>query len=179
MIRVSCLALSFVCAPLAGFAEMALTSPDLADGGVLPAEQVLSGFGCTGANLSPALNWSGAPEGTKSFVLTAYDPDAPTGSGWWHWTVANIPGDVAGLPKGASPAAMPAGAIEARTDFGAPGFGGACPPEGAAPHRYIFTIFAISEATLPLDAGASGALVGFYANAMSLGKASLTVTYGR
>ena len=160
-------------------AEMTLTSPDFADGAALPAAQVFNAMGCTGGNLSPALDWSGAPEGTKSFILTAYDPDAPTGSGWWHWTVANIPADVTGLAAGASATALPTGAVEGRTDFGAPGFGGACPPEGAAPHRYIFRIYAMPEAALPLDGSASGAMFGYYANAMALDHAELTATYGR
>ena len=179
MIRPVFLCFAFACAPNLALAQMRLTSSDLVDGGTLPADQVFNGFGCSGANLSPALAWSGAPEGTKSFILTAYDPDAPTGSGWWHWTVANIPAGVTALAEGASPAAMPAGAVEGRTDFGTPGFGGACPPEGAAPHRYVFTVFAMPEAALPLDANASGAMVGFYATAMALDKALLTVTYGR
>ena len=179
MIRHVFLFAAIACAPLGASAEMALTSPDMTGGGTLPADQVLNGFGCVGANLSPALAWSGAPEGTKSFVLTAYDPDAPTGSGWWHWTVANIPAGVTSLAKGASPAAIPAGAVEGRTDFGTSGFGGACPPEGAAPHRYVFTIFAIPEAALALDASSSGAMVGFYANAMAVDRADLTGTYGR
>jgi hypothetical protein len=166
-------------APLPGFAEMTLTSPDFADGGSLPEAQVLNGFGCAGANLSPALEWSGLPEGTKSLILTLYDPDAPTGSGWWHWTVVNIPADAAGLPAAASSANLPEGAVEGRTDFGAPGFGGACPPEGGAAHPYVFTLYAIPEAVLPIDANSSGAMVGFYANAMALERATLTVTFGR
>lgn len=160
-------------------AELTLTSPDFTVGGPLSEAQVLDGFGCSGGNTSPALNWSGAPEGTKSFVLTVYDPDAPTGSGWWHWTVANIPADVTGLAAGASPENLPAGAVEGRTDFGAPGFGGACPPEGAAPHRYVFTLYAMPEASLPLDANASGAIFGYYANAMALEHAVLTASFGR
>lgn len=171
--------LALCLAPLPALAEMTLTSPDFTEGGALPEAQELNGFGCDGANISPALEWSGLPEGTKSLILTVYDPDAPTGSGWWHWTVANIPADVSGLPAGASPANLPAGAVEGRTDFGAPGFGGACPPEGGAPHPYVFTLYAIPETTLPLDANASGAMVGFYANAMALEKATLTATYGR
>ncbi len=164
---------------LPAHADLMLTSPDFADGATLPEAQVLSGFGCTGGNLSPALSWSGAPEGTQSFILTLYDPDAPTGSGWWHWTVVNIPAGVTELPAGASPDTLPAGAVEGRTDFGSPGYGGACPPEGAAPHRYVFTLYAMPEASLPLDAGSSGAMVGFYAHAMALDRAELTVTYGR
>lgn len=172
-------ALAIVLAAGPALAEMTLTSPDFADGGALPEAQVLDGFGCSGANVSPALAWSGAPEGTKSFILTAFDPDAPTGSGWWHWTVANIPADVTGLASGASPAALPEGAVEGRTDFGAPGFGGACPPEEAAPHHYVFTLYAMPEALLPLDGAASGAMFGYYANAMALDRAVLTATFGR
>jgi Raf kinase inhibitor-like YbhB/YbcL family protein len=175
--RIFALALTLLTSP--ALAEMVLTSPDFTDGGTLPAAQVLNGFGCEGPNLSPALNWSGVPEGAQSLILTLYDPDAPTGSGWWHWTVANIPADVTGLPAGVTADTLPAGAVEGRTDFGSPGFGGACPPEGAAPHRYVFTLFAIPEAALPIDANASGALVGFYANAMALETATLTATYGR
>lgn len=160
-------------------AEMKLISPDFTDGGALPDAQVLNGFGCSGPNISPELAWSGVPEGTKSFVVTAYDPDAPTGSGWWHWTVANIPADVTGLAAGASPSGLPAGAVEGRTDFGSPGFGGACPPEGDAPHRYVFTVYAMPEASLPLDGNASGAMFGFYARSMALEEAVLTATYGR
>jgi Raf kinase inhibitor-like YbhB/YbcL family protein len=173
------LAFALCLAASPALAEMTLTSPDFAEGGTLPVAQVFNAMGCTGGNTSPGLEWSGAPEGTKSFLLTAYDPDAPTGSGWWHWTVANIPAGVTGLPAGASPAALPEGAVEGRTDFGAPGFGGACPPEGAAPHRYVFTIYAMPEATLPLDANASGAMFGFYANAMALDHATLTASFGR
>lgn len=164
---------------LPAHAELSLTSPDFTEGATLPKAQVLNGFGCSGGNLSPALDWSGAPEGTKSYILTLFDPDAPTGSGWWHWTVANIPASVTGLAAGASPAGLPKGAVEGRTDFGAAGFGGACPPEGAAPHRYVFTLYAMPEAVLPLDANASGAMVGFYAKAMALETAELTATFGR
>lgn len=160
-------------------AEMTLTPPDFLNGGTLPEAQVLNGFGCAGANTSPALVWSGAPEGAKSFLLTVYDPDAPTGSGRWHWAVANIPADVTGLAAGASPAGLPEGAVEGRTDFGAPGFGGACPPEGAAPHRYVFTLYAMPEAALPLDGNASGAMFGFYALGLALEHVVLTATYGR
>jgi Raf kinase inhibitor-like YbhB/YbcL family protein len=173
------LAFALCLAASPALAEMTLTSPDFAEGGTLPVAQVFNAMGCSGGNTSPALEWSGAPDGTKSFLLTAYDPDAPTGSGWWHWTVANIPAGVTGLPAGASPAALPEGAVEGRTDFGAPGFGGACPPEGAAQHRYVFTIYAMPEATLPLDANASGAMFGFYANAMALDHATLTASFGR
>ena len=93
-------------------------------------EQVYNGFGCTGKNLSPQLSWDKAPSGTKSFAITAYDPDAPTGSGWWHWIAFNIPASVNSLDSGASGNSMPAGTVESRTDYGSTGFGGACPPVG-------------------------------------------------
>ncbi|RZJ43936.1 MAG: YbhB/YbcL family Raf kinase inhibitor-like protein, partial [Brevundimonas sp.] len=108
-----------------------LTSNDITDGGVLADAQVKA-LG----NTSPHLAWSGAPKGTKSYAVTVYDPDAPTGSGFWHWTVANIPANVSDLPTGGP---VPSGAVEGRTDYGKAGFGGAAPPPGHGPHRYIFT----------------------------------------
>lgn len=146
----------------------------------LPMKQVFNGFGCTGENISPALEWSGAPKDTKSFAITVYDPDAPTGSGWWHWTVVNIPATVTKIEEGASNnKKLPEGAVEGRTDYGKPGFGGACPPQGDKPHRYIFTVYALKTDKLDVNAESSGALVGFNLNANSLGKATFTVKYGR
>ncbi len=175
---VACAALSLFAG--SAMAEMTLSSTDIAEGAVLEDAQVFSGFGCDGQNLSPALSWSGAPEGTQSFIVTAYDPDAPTGSGWWHWAVFNLPGDVVSLPEGAGTGdALPDGAIHARNDFSQNAFGGACPPEGAAPHRYVFTVYAMPQEALPLDETASGALVGFFANTTSLDRASITALYGR
>lgn len=162
-------------------AEMLLTSADLSEGGTLKANQLFNGFGCTGGNLSPDLSWSGVPEGTKSLALTVFDPDAPTGSGWWHWTVFNIPADATGLAVGAGSgkAALPKGAVQGRTDFGQPGFGGACPPAGEAPHHYVFTLFALKAPSLPIDDTASGAMVGFMARSNAIATATLTATYGR
>lgn len=146
----------------------------------LPNKQVFNGFGCAGENISPALEWSGAPKDTKSFAVTVYDPDAPTGSGWWHWTVVNIPATVTKIEEGASNnKKLPEGAVEGRTDFGKPGFGGACPPVGDKPHRYIFTVYALKTDKLDVNAEASGAMVGFNLNANALGKATFTVKYGR
>src|SRR6266851_1544967 len=128
---------------------MQLTSASFSDGDYLPLDHILSadfGFGCAGGNKSPQLAWSGAPDGTKSFALTVFDPDAPTGSGFWHWVVVNIPAGVAELPLDAgNPKAnsLPRGARQIRTDFGAPGFGGPCPPTGDHPHRYLFTVYAV------------------------------------
>ena len=137
-------------------------------------------FGCDGGNVSPDLAWSGAPEGTKSFALTLYDPDAPTGSGWWHWVVVDIPGDATGLPAGASgdAAKLPEGTRETRTDAGAPGYVGPCPPPGPA-HRYVVTLTALKVDGLDVPSDASAAMVGYAAGANALGRAELTVTYGR
>ena len=152
-----------------------LTSNDLTDGGQLPDAQVYAK-----GNVSPHLSWSGAPEGTKSFAITCYDPDAPTGSGFWHWTVANIPADVSELATGAGTPGngdLPSGAIQGRTDFGQPGFGGAAPPEGHGPHRYIFTVFAVDVERLDVNADNSGAVYGFNLHFHTLAKASITGTY--
>ncbi|WP_294228664.1 kinase inhibitor [uncultured Shimia sp.] len=158
----------------------ALTSSDVAEGQTLDNKFVLNGFGCEGGNTSPALAWSNAPEGTKSFVVTAYDPDAPTGSGWWHWVAFDISAKVTSLDQGAGSVdgAMPEGAIQSRTDFGATGFGGACPPPGEV-HRYVFTVHALGLEKLGLDENASAALVGFMTGANSLGSATVTAVYTR
>ena len=146
-----------------------LTSTDFADGGTLPDAQVQAK-----GNRSPQLSWSGAPEGTKSFAITCFDPDAPTGSGFWHWTVANIPADVTELARGAK---VPEDAVEGRTDFGEPGFGGAAPPKGHGPHRYIFTVFAVDTERLSLSSDSSGAIFGFNLHFHTLAKASITGVY--
>lgn len=162
--------------------DFTLTSPTLQPGATLPAAQVYQGFGCHGGNLSPALAWSGAPRGTKSFVLTAYDPDAPTGSGWWHWVVYNLPVTTRALPEGAGRAdgsLLPAGARQGRTDFGSIGYGGACPPAGDKPHRYRFTLHALKVGALDLPPDASAAMIGFMVHASQLGQASLEFAYGR
>jgi Raf kinase inhibitor-like YbhB/YbcL family protein len=160
-----------------GASALELKSPDIAPGGVIDNTFVFKGFGCTGANLSPALEWSGAPEGTKSFALLVHDPDAPTGgAGWWHWLVVDIPADVHSLARGAPP---PPGAREIATDFGAPGYGGPCPPTGDKPHHYHFTIYALKVAKLDLPPKASAALAGFTVNANALAKATLTGLFSR
>ena len=179
-VAVASLALSGV-AQAAGFS---LTSPDFKNNGTIPDKNVYSGFGCTGENVSPALEWKNAPANAKSFALTVYDPDAPTGSGWWHWVVFNIPANVTSLPKGAGDVGkklMPRGAIQSRTDFGSDGYGGPCPPKGDAPHHYQITVFAVDVDKLPdaKDHSASAALVGFDLHFHTLGKATLTGVYGR
>lgn len=159
-----------------------VTTPAFKDGGTIQMAQVFNSFGCTGGNHSPELAWSGAPAGTKSFAVTIYDPDAPTGSGFWHWTVFNIPADVTKLPADAGDekgTGLPAGAIQGRTDFGFSHFGGPCPPVGDAPHHYHVTVYALKTDKLPLDAMSPGALVGFYIHMNSLGKATITGMFGR
>ncbi|WP_275661926.1 YbhB/YbcL family Raf kinase inhibitor-like protein [Laribacter hongkongensis] len=157
-----------------------LTSPDVSEGRPLAAAQVFNGMGCTGGNQSPALNWTNLPAGTKSLAVTAYDPDAPTGSGWWHWVVVNLPASTKGLPAGAATGkGLPAGALELRTDFGQPGYGGACPPPGHGMHRYQFTVWALSVDKLPLEASSSPAMAGFMIRQHALGQATLTGTYAR
>ena len=136
-------------------------------------------LGCGGGNASPELRWSGAPEGTQAYAITVYDPDAPTGSGWWHWMVYNIPAGTTQLPRGAGSSAaapMPAGAVQSLNDYSQLGYGGPCPPPGPA-HHYIFTVYALKVARLELNANASNALIGFNLNANMLAKASFTATY--
>jgi Raf kinase inhibitor-like YbhB/YbcL family protein len=157
-----------------------LSSPDIAEGKTLSAAQVANTFGCTGGNLSPALNWKNAPAGTRSFAVTVYDPDAPTGSGWWHWVVYDIPASAAGLPASAVvKAALPAGSKQGRNDAGARNFGGACPPPGDKPHRYVFTVHALKVDKLEVPEDASAALIGFMLHATGLGTATITATYSR
>jgi len=164
---IAALGLSVFGAGAANAQGMTLTSADLKQGGTIANEQVFKGFGCSGGNLSPALNWSGAP-----------------GSGWWHWVVFNIPPATTSLPKGAGDVSrklMPEGAIQSRTDFGADGYGGPCPPAGDKPHHYHITVFAVDVDKLP-DAtsdAASAALVGFDLHFHTLAKATLTGLYGR
>ena len=170
------------CAPLASAAGFALSSPTIKPGSTLTDAQVFNGFGCTGKNVSPALKWSGAPKDTKSFALTVYDPDAPTGSGWWQWVIYNIPASASEIPEGAGTAdgkGLPAGSQQGRTDFGAPGFGGACPPPGDKPHRYIFTVYALKTDKLDIPPDGTAALVGYMINANKLASATFTAKYGR
>ena len=168
--------------PFAYAAGFSLTSSELKAGGMMPKSFEFNGFGCAGDNKSPALKWSGAPAGTKSFAVTVYDPDAPTGSGWWHWVVVNIPASVTELASNAGAvggANLPAGASNVKVDFGFAGWGGTCPPQGDKPHRYIFTVYALKTDKLDLPADATSALAGFMINANKLGKASFTSRYGR
>ena len=162
--------------------KFTLTSPDVKPGATIPLRHVGNFMGCPGQNVSPALQWSGAPAGTKSFVVTTYDPDAPTGSGFWHWVVYNIPASATTLPEGAGDPkghALPSGATQGNTDMAQPGYIGPCPPQGDKPHRYIFTVYALKTAKLDLPANATAAMVGFNVHGNQLAKATLTGKWGR
>lgn len=159
-----------------------LRSPTIPPGATFPYAQRFEGFGCRGGNRSPALAWKDTPQGTRSFALTLYDPDAPTGAGWWHWVLVDLPATTRGLPAGAGdPAgtALPAGARQLRNDFGSLGYGGPCPPAGSPPHHYVFTVYALKVDQLSLPADASPELAGFMIHADALGSATMTVRYGR
>ncbi len=157
-------------------------SSAIKNGKLIAEEQVFDGFGCSGKNVSPDLTWSAGPKGTESYAVTMYDPDAPTGSGWWHWLVFNIPADVTRLEKGFgsghSKQNIP-GVVQSKTDFGKPGYGGPCPPPGNKPHHYVFTVYALKTKTLQLDADSSGAMVGFQVRHNKLDEGKITAKYGR
>lgn len=168
--------------PQAQAASFTISSSTVRPNQTLSIDQVYNGFGCYGRNLSPAISWQNPPAGTKSFAVTAYDPDAPTGSGWWHWVVYNLPANVTSLPVNAGEATganLPAGTVQGRTDFGTAGYGGACPPPGDKPHRYVFTVHALKVEKLELPADATAALVGYMINANRLDKASFTARFSR
>jgi len=172
---------AFIAAAPAARSNFVLTSKDLRVDHPIANAQVYSGMGCDGQNQSPELSWTGAPAGTKTFAITMYDPDAPTGSGWWHWVVFNIPADVTSLPSGAGDPGknlLPPGAVLGNTDFGMPAYGGPCPPPGDKPHRYSVTLFAL-DGSLSIPEHATAAYVGFNINAHTIGKATLRALYGR
>jgi Raf kinase inhibitor-like YbhB/YbcL family protein len=161
-----------------------VTSNSFKDGDYLAKDFILSadfGFGCAGGNTSPHLAWSDAPAGTKSFAITCFDPDAPTGSGFWHWLVVNIPATVSELAQGAGNTGgkLPAGALQTRTDLGTPGYFGPCPPEGDHPHRYLFTVFAVKTDKLDVKADTSAAVIGFNLHFNTLAKASIMGLFKR
>ncbi len=158
-------------------------SPDIIAGKPIDNKFVLNGFGCKGDNTSPAVQWKNPPAGTKSFAVLVHDPDAPTGgAGFWHWLVVDIPATAIALPQGTGAkdsAALSVGAKQITTDFGAPGWGGPCPPANGKQHRYNFTVYALKVDKLELPANPTASLTGFMVNMNSLGKASFTGRYGR
>jgi Raf kinase inhibitor-like YbhB/YbcL family protein len=151
-------------------------------GGNSTTLQEFNGFGCTGKNQSPQLSWVNAPEGTKSFAVTMYDKDAPTGSGWWHWVVFDIPAEVNTLAENAGnieSGLMVEKAIQSLTNYGAPGYGGPCPPENHGLHQYVITVHALKVSELGLDQNTNPAIVGYYLWNNTLAKASIVTYYER
>lgn len=163
-----------------GQTTFTLSSNDL--GGQATKFQEFNGFGCSGNNQSPQLSWKNAPEGTKSFAITMYDPDAPTGSGFWHWVVFDIPASVNELVSNSGNMKLnlaPKGAIQSKTDYGTNGFGGPCPPVGHGIHQYTITVYALKTEKLGLDENTNPAVVGFYLWNNTLAKASIVAYYKR
>ncbi|HNQ91561.1 MAG TPA: YbhB/YbcL family Raf kinase inhibitor-like protein [Alphaproteobacteria bacterium] len=148
--------------------DFKVTSPDFKEDETLSNKHVYNGFGCTGENVAPRLNWESAPADTKYFAVTVYDPDAPTGSGWWHWLIVNLPKSATSLDR----THLPTGALETRTDFGTTGYGGPCPPVGHGPHRYIFTLYALKD-KIDVVTDTPAAQVGYQINSLKVGETSI------
>ena len=179
--KLAILSTALLVSPLALADSFSLSSTDISHGEFMAKAHEFQGFGCSGDNRSPQLSWEGAPEGTEAFAVLAYDPDAPTGSGWWHWQIVNIAKNVTSLPAGAgdpSNEMAPEGSLQISNDYGVAGFGGACPPEGHGAHRYQFTVHALSR-KLELPENASGALTGYMVNAHSLASSTIEALYKR
>ena len=174
---------AFALSTLAGSAwALDISSPAIGKNKTIPDKYIANSFGCSGQNVSLPLVWKGVPKDAKSLALTMYDPDAPTGSGFWHWLVVNLPVATAELPEGAGEAGngkLPKGAVQARNDAGSAAYFGPCPPKGDKPHRYIFTVFAVKSEKLDINENTSGAVVGFNLHFNTLAKASVTYRYGR
>ena len=157
-----------------------VTSDDVHDGAALATPQLSGIFGAGGEDVSPQLSWSGAPEGTQSYVVTCYDPDAPTGSGFWHWAVLDIPASVTSLPSGAhddTGSVLPDGAVQLRNDASLARFLGAAPPPGHGPHRYFFAVHAVDAPSLEIPATATPAFLAFNLFGRTLGRAVLVGTH--
>tara|TARA_B110000091_G_C13724270_1_gene436172 strand:+ start:448 stop:1005 length:558 start_codon:yes stop_codon:yes gene_type:complete len=177
---ITVLSLSISASAYAG--SLTLSSHDITQGEFMAKAQEFNGFGCSGDNVSPHLRWANAPQGTKSFAITAYDPDAPTGSGWWHWQVVNIPKNVTEIATGAGGANTDLavqGSQQINNDYGDRAFGGACPPSGHGVHHYRFTVHALSVEKLELPDDASGALAGYMINANSIESSTIEALYKR
>jgi Raf kinase inhibitor-like YbhB/YbcL family protein len=163
-------------------ADFQLTSNDIGPDKPLAQEFVFSGFGCTGANQSPALSWSGAPSGTKSYAVALFDPDAMQGRGFWHWLMVNIPANIAALSRDAGRndgSKLPGGAAQIKNGFRAIGYSGSCPPPSDEPHGYVMTVYALKIAKLEVPDDATSPMMLAQIEANSLAKASLTYHFGR
>jgi len=157
--------------------SFSVTSDDIADGQTLPTPQVSGVMGAGGQDASPQLAWSGAPDGTQSYAVTVYDPDAPTASGFWHWAVFNIPASVTELASDASKDGLPAGAVQLNNDARMPGYVGAAPPAGHGPHRYYVVVHAVDVPSLEIPAEATPAFLGFNLFSHTLGRATIVPVY--
>ena len=165
---------------LAGQTTFTLESKNLK--GNASSLQEFNGFGCSGKNTSPHLSWSNAPQETKSFAITMYDPDAPTGSGWWHWLAFDIPNNITEILENAGnieSGLLPAEVIQSITDYGSYGYGGPCPPENHGIHQYIITVYALKVEKLGLDKNTNPAVVGYYLWNNTIAKSSIVTYYER
>jgi Raf kinase inhibitor-like YbhB/YbcL family protein len=175
-------ALFFVSCSISHAKDFSISSNDIKPNSTIANQHVFNGFGCEGKNISPQISWQNAPLNTKSFALTVYDPDAPTGSGWWHYLAINIPSNYKKLPAGFASQdkfSLNDNISQIRNDYGVHNFGGPCPPKGDKPHRYIFTVFALKVEKLEVPQLATAALAGYMINQNVLAKASFEATYGR
>jgi Raf kinase inhibitor-like YbhB/YbcL family protein len=186
LIRTGVLLASLTCAlagaaPLKSKFVLSGSDPKLAIS--VPLIYTAKAFGCSGGNLSPELHWSGAPAGTLSFAVTLFDPDErSTPSGWWHWVLYDLPKDVKSLPQGAGAehsTLLPAEARQGRSDLGENAYHGPCPAKGDPPHRYVFTVYALNVAKLPVPPDSSGGMVTSIVQEHLLGKAVFVAHYGR
>jgi hypothetical protein len=159
-----------------------ISSSNIKSGDTISDKHSFNGFGCNGENISPQIGWKNPPKDTKSFAILVYDPDAPTGSGWWHWVLVNIPVTYSELPPNfgnQDQFALKDGIIQVRNDYGFHKYGGPCPPQGDKPHRYVFTIHALKVDKIDLEAGATSALAGFMVNQNTIAKVGFEGFYGR